>query len=162
MSGPNPELEKAERKVIRSLCDEELRALGNGHDVAKCLQSLKNLDGICIALLKKYDPDNGFEEGVTDEFTELYRLFGSFFEQGKMAMFFSTYCKDVIRLMSGGRTLDDVINPYGDALSLCSIVIGMLEYGKGIDEIMQDAIETQDDFNAWKDYLLQTAADNDG
>jgi hypothetical protein len=150
-----PELEEADLAALRKQCSMVLE-----NKDAKVKDYIEGFIPIChelVLLEDKFTSDNEIYNENAMELIKLYKNHANALEGDQLHAYFCGYYQSVIEYLNQEQGLGSLIQHFDEAYNFSCILDELFSMDKEASDVLIGSIKSQDDFNAWKDYIVLLA-----
>ena len=152
-----PDLNEHSLVPLRKVCAEVLN--NEKVEVKDYIQSLRAICFELVFLQNEHQSDFEVHRENADELSELYEKHPSYLEGDHLNPYFCEYYRRVIATIAENESLGLLIQTFDEAVYFNASLTPLFSLEPDEIEVFTEAIESQDDFDTWKDYLVLLATD---
>ena len=92
-----------------------------------------------------------------EEIKELYDTHPTFLEGDHLNAYFCEYYHSVVKRLTESQTLSVLIEAFDEAVYFSASLVSIFSLEKEDLDVFMGAIDSQEDFDTWKDYIVLLA-----
>lgn len=150
-----PELAESDLSSLRKVCATVLN--NKKTEVKDYIQALRTICYELVSLQNEHQSNFEVYRENADELSELYEKHPSYLEGDHLNPYFCEYYRSVIAVISEKESLGLLIQTFDEAVYFNAALTPLFSLEPDEIKVFTDAIESQDDFDTWKDYLVLLA-----
>ena len=152
-----PDLDDSALAPLRKVCAV---VLDNEKVVVKdYIQGLRDICYELVSLQNEYQSDFEVHHENADELSELYEKHPSYLEGDHLTPYFCEYYRSVIEIISKKESLGLLIQTFDEAVYFNAALTPLFTLEPDEIAVFTEAIQSQEDFDTWKEYLVLLAMD---